>query len=194
MQEEEEEDISMDTALKLCGWWKTSSDENYIIEQSQLDYEWADPSTIWGIYGQVPDPTYIAYTDEDVFITDQRGSEELTGCWFDRFLPDGGRNSPKIRYSDPVVNINTDDQIVTLESGLQYRYTVCFNTIPIQVLRYNLVVENGSLFTPPLSMNLKTALLSLDIPIYGKFFFQFKENFWGDSQFYNIASNITQGF
>lgn len=193
LQNEGFDDFSQDTALKMCEWW-AQTDGEFLVEDSTMRFEWAEGVDVSSTYNTLPWATYLSpHTDADYFFIDPRGAEEMAGCWLDRYLLNGGRDDPRILYNSTVVNINTDEKIVTVRDGARYRYNTLFNTIPLGVLRYNQVKEEGSLYTPPLSLNKKLALISYHTPVYQKIYFQFPEKFWDGNEFYNIASSFQHG-
>lgn len=180
--------VSLDTGLKLCGW-KATTDAQFIYETSTVNYEFAEGSTATSLTGALPLLTYIVYKDGDKFITDPRSSQEGVGCWLDRYGI-GRESSYNVNYNSPIVNINTDERIVTLHNGSRYRYNVLFNTIPNGVLAWNQIREDGSLFTPKLSAERVRALHGYHTPDYVKIFLQFPSDFWNtfkpNIQYFNI--------
>jgi polyamine oxidase len=180
--------VSQDTGLKLCGW-KASTDDEFLVEGGTIPYEWAEGATVNSLQITLPLLSHLMYKDQDKFITDQRGSEELVGCWLDRFGI-GRSSSPRVNYKSKVVNINTDTQIITLKNGSKYHYNVLFNTMPNGALSWNQIHEDGSLFTPKLSGDRVLALHGYHTPVYDKIFFQFPTNFWNSrfprTQYFNI--------
>jgi len=180
--------VSQDTGLKLCGW-KASTDDEFLVEGGTIPYEWAEIATVNSLQITLPLLTHLMYRDEDRFINDQRGSEELISCWLNRFGI-SPRNNPVISYNSPIVNINTDTQVLTLKNGSRYHYNVLFNTMPNGVLSWNQIHEEGSLFTPKLSGDRVLALHGYHTPVYNKIFFQFENDFWNKyaprTQYFNI--------
>lgn len=183
--------VSQDTGFKLCGW-KPQTDAQFLYQSSTVNYEWAETSYVNSLMGSLPLLSHIVYQDADKFITDPRSSQELVGCWLDRFGI-GRQNSPQVNYNSGVVNINTATQIITLANGSTYHYNVVFNTMPNGVLSWNQVREDGSLFTPKLSFNRVLALQGYHTPVYLKIFLQFPTAFWNsfkpNIQYFNIWAN-----
>lgn len=183
--------VSMDTGLKLCGW-KAKTPAQFMYQTSTVNYEWAEDATVNSLGGSLPLLTYTLYRDGDKFITDPRSSQELVGCWLDRFGI-GRAESYSVNYNSPIVNIDTDQHILTLANGSRYHYQVMFNTLPNGVLSWNQIHQNGSLFTPPLSSDRVLALAGYHTPVYLKIFLQFPTAFWNafkpNTQYFNIWSN-----
>lgn len=185
------DDVSQYTGLKMCGWVAQLVSE-FLAQISTLDFEWAEGAFVNSLKNTLLWLTYYVYNDEDRFVTDPRGSEEMVGCWLDRY-GFGREQSYHINYNSPVVNIDTASQILTIENGTRYHYQVLFNTMPLGVLSWNQVSEDGSLFTPPLSTSKTLALHTYHTPLYQKIFFQFPTNFWNsfspNKEFFNIYAN-----
>lgn len=180
--------VSQDTGLKLCGWQAVTDDE-LLVQTSTINFEWAEIATVNSLQESLPLITHELYNDADRFITDQRGPSELAGCWLDRFGI--GRNqSAQVNYNSPVVHINTDTRVLTLQNGTRYRYQVLFNTMSLGALAWNQIHENGSLFTPKLSVERVRALYGYHTPLYNKIFLQFPTAFWNSYarrvQYFNI--------
>lgn len=104
--------ISQDTGLRQCGW-RAQSIEEQIVQTSTNNFEWAETIAVSGLQNTKPWKTYVVYRDEDQFITDPRGSEEMAGCWLDKFGI-GREASYQINYNSPIVNINTDEKILKI--------------------------------------------------------------------------------
>jgi len=181
--------VSQDTGMRLCGWLAQNDDE-YLVQDSTFRFEWAEPLSVTSLQSSLPWLTYSVYNDADNYITDSRGSQEMIGCWLDRY-GFGRAASSKLNYNSAIANIDTDAQILTLVNGSRYHYQVLFNTIPIGVLSWNQAREDGSLFTPPLSPERQLALHGYHTPVYQKIFMQFPTAFWNDfspnKEFFNIA-------
>jgi len=184
--------ISMETGFRLCGWWPRSDDE-FLVQDSTVLFEWAEGDSTLGLQTSLPWLTYAVHTDADNFFIDERGAEEMVGCWLDRYGI-GREESASVAYNSPVVNINTDTQILTLANGTRYHYSVLFNTLPLGVLQWNQAKEGGSLFTPPLEPSRVLSLYTYHAPVYQKIFLQFPTAFWNDfspnKEFFNIASSF----
>lgn len=181
--------MSMKTGFDLCGY-VTETDDQFLIHDSTVLFEWAENPSVLGLQTNLPWLTYSVHTDSDNYFTDARGAEEMAACWLDRYGI-GREESAQVAYNSPVVNIDSDAQVLTLSNGTRYHYNVLFNTIPIGVMRYNVAKEEGSLFTPELPLSKKIALLGYHTPVYEKIFFKFPYNFWNDfspnKEFFNIA-------
>jgi len=185
----DEDFMSMKTGFELCGFIPKTDDE-FLVHDSTVLFEWAENPSVLGLQTNLPWLTYSVHTDADNYFTDPRGSEEMAACWLDRYGV-GREESAQVAYNSRVVNINSDTQVLTLANGTRYHYNVLFNTIPLGVLSYNQAKEEGSLFTPPLTLEKTIALLGYHTPNYKKIFFQFPEAFWNDfspnKEFFNIA-------
>ena len=181
--------ISMETGLRLCGWWAQSDDE-FLIQDSTILFEWAENPSVLGLQYNLPWLTYAVHTDADNFFTDPRGAEEMAACWLDRYGV-GREQSVQVNYNSRVTNIDSDAQILTLANGTRYHYNVLFNTMPLGVMSWNLVKEEGSLFTPALPLSKQVALHGYHVPVYQKIYFQFPTAFWNafspNKEFFNIA-------
>lgn len=143
------------------------------------------------LHKSLPHTTTTApHTDVDYFIKDERGAEELVGCWLDLHLSSpraAGRASQLLNYNSPVDNVNTELKTITLRNGTAYSFDTLFDTRSLNVLRWNAVREGGTAYTPRVRGERLRGLLSLHYPLYQKVFFKFPTKFW-DGVFSNIMS------
>lgn len=183
-------ELPLDVALKLCGWLPRKQ-EHFLAEAGSMDGALAEPTAL-GRLGSVPQATYTApHEDNDRYILDERGFEELVGCWLDYHLSTEstrGRISARLNYASPVVNVNTALRRLTLANGTVYSFDTLFDTRSLAVLRWNAVREGGSAYSPPVSGERLRGLLSLHFPLEMRVFFRFPKKFWSGAQFFNIMS------
>lgn len=190
-------DISQDTALRLCGWSARNQLDD-LVQVSTIDFEWAEPAKVTSLKASLPWATYdFPHTDEDNFIIDARGAEELVGCWLDRFMPaTGGRRSSLIKYNSPVKKVYVNEKIVELQNGEAYSYNYLFDTRSVGVHQWDLVHNAGKAFEPPLPPAVQKGIISYHMSFYMKVFFQFPLDIWNEygskqnwkTQFHNIVS------
>ena len=189
MQARGDPDVDQDTLLKLCGWFKEDIGD-HLAELSTIEFEWAEPAIATSAFASMPWVTYESpHTDEDNFIIDARGTEELVGCQLDRYVP-GGRYGSLLNYKSPVANVDTDAKVVTLQNGTRigWRFAL-FDTRSLAVHQYDIARNDGAGFTPEIVGLHAEAINSYHFPVYMKVFLQFPQKFWDNSQFYQIFSS-----
>lgn len=179
-------DVDQQTLLLACDWFKETV-EDHLAELSTLDFEWAEPPIATSAFGTMPWSTYESpHDDEDNFIIDPRGTEELAGCWLDKYVS-GGRYGSSLNYNSSVTKVDTVNKILTLSNGSRYQWRhALFDTRSLAVHQYDVSKNDGKGYKPKLEGDRLLGLLSMHYPVYEKVFFQFPVRFWGNKQIYNI--------
>jgi len=189
MQARGDPDTDQQALLLACGWFKASV-ADHLPELSTLEFEWAEPATATSAFSSMPWATYTSpHTDEDNFIIDPRGMEELAGCWLDRYVQ-GGRHGASLQYNSPVVSVNTDLKVVTLQNGsrIGWRHAL-FDTRSLAIHQYDAAKNGGQGFVPRIDGLRLQGILNMHYPVFEKIFLQFPRKFWGNLEIYNIFSS-----
>lgn len=167
-----------DMARQAVEWWMWDWETSYSPEES---------SFVFGITGY--NLTFYQYSEENNFVTDQRGFNTWLKSVASTFLKP---NDTRLLLNTIIADIaySSDGVKVTMEDGscIEADYALC--TFSLGVLQNDAVT-----FSPALPDWKDTALATFQMGTYTKIFLQFNETFWDpDTQFFLYAHPTTRGY
>ncbi|KAE8396166.1 amine oxidase [Aspergillus alliaceus] len=185
------QDQTAKAGLALAGWKPKSHDmEAQAVDWWKWDFESAfaplESSFVFGVASS--NLTSNQFSDEDNFVTDQRGFNTIIKGMASKFLTE---DDPRLLLNTKITNITYGREGVTVYSSdgncVQAAYAIC--TFSLGVLQNDVVT-----FSPELPEWKKTAIQMFTIGTYTKIFLQFNETFWPtDTQYFLYADPTTRG-
>ncbi|KAI9038274.1 putative flavin containing polyamine oxidase [Aspergillus affinis] len=186
------QDQSAKAGLALAGWRPKSNDmEAQAIDWWSWDFEGAysplESSLVFGFAGD--NLTSNGFSDEDNFVTDQRGFNHIVKGMSSRFLRP---NDTRLHLNTQITNItySKDGVVISNRDGscVEAAYAIC--TFSLGVLQNDAVA-----FHPELPEWKQTAIQMFTMGTYTKIFMQFNETFWPtDTQYFLYADPHTRGW
>ncbi|XP_035687697.1 polyamine oxidase 1-like [Branchiostoma floridae] len=175
-------DVSLEVALKLGGW-KAKTPLERILEYFDYEFEYADPAEVTSLNntGRVAED----FSDEDYFVTDQRGFGHIVDRLSNEFL---SPNDPRLQLNKVVETVNwTDHTEVTFTTtdGSIYRGEYGLMTVSIGVLE-NEVID----FIPDLPDWKVEEIYQFRMGQHCKIFLKFPHKFWDDSEYIMYAGSF----
>ena len=181
------EDLSFAQALGHRGWIPQTSYKR-VAEWSAFDLNAGDtPSATSMIQTAINDKmTFDYWSDEDQFVTDQRGyatlvHEEAKLLATDRNILYNSTVTI-VTYSNSSVNITLKNGLIILAD-----YAIC--TFSIGVLQHNDVQ-----FIPQFPAWKRESIFTFKMVTFTKNFLQFPYKFWNDTQFFLYADPYCRGY
>ncbi|KAA8642027.1 hypothetical protein EYZ11_006439 [Aspergillus tanneri] len=186
------QDQSAEAGLALAGWKPKSDDmEAQAVDWWKWDFEDAfSPLESSLMYGCASDNlTSNGFSDQDNFVTDQRGFNTIIKGMASKFLTE---NDHRLKLNTQIANIaySPDGVIISNQDGscVQAAYAIC--TFSLGVLQNDVVA-----FTPELPEWKQTAIQMFTMGTYTKIFMQFNETFWPtDTQYFLYADPESRGW
>ncbi|KAI1423548.1 amine oxidase [Xylaria sp. FL1777] len=185
------QDTSMRAAFSIAGWKPKKDMHAQAIEWWYWDWEtaWSPEQSgfLYGITGY--NLTFYQWSDENNFVTDQRGFNAFVIGEVNEFLRE---NDPRLLLNTMVKSVAYGQQgvNVTFEDGGCIEAEHAIVTFSIGVLQNDVVK-----FEPQLPRWKRDAIEQYQMGTYTKIFFQFNETFWEpDSQFFLYADPNTRGY
>ncbi|KAF2875777.1 hypothetical protein BDV95DRAFT_484850 [Massariosphaeria phaeospora] len=185
------QDKSLRAGLRQAGWNPKRNMAAQAAEWWMWDWETSssaeESSFVFGIAGY--NLTFYQYSEENNFVTDQRGFNTLLKNIASTFLQLG---DPRLLLNTIVASIDYSPSgvTVTMEDGscIEAAYAIC--TFSLGVLQNDVVT-----FAPTLPDWKQTSIATFQMGTYTKIFLQFNETFWDpDTQFMLYASPTTRGY
>ncbi|KAH8686438.1 putative flavin-containing polyamine oxidase [Ilyonectria robusta] len=159
-------------------WWNWDWETSYPPQQSGFQF---------GITGY--NLTFYQFSDENNFVTDQRGFNRFVIGEANQYLKKNDRRLllnttvKSIAYTDEGVTVHMDD-----DECIKAEYAIC--TFSVGVLQNEAVK-----FSPALPGWKTDAIEQFQMGTYTKIFMQFNETFWGtDKQYFLYADPTTRGY
>ncbi|KAI0199873.1 amine oxidase [Astrocystis sublimbata] len=185
------QDTSMRAAFSVAGWKPKKNMHQQAVEWWYWDWETAYPPEesgfVYGVTGY--NLTFYQWSDENNFVTDQRGFNAFIIGEAEEFLQ---KDDPRLMLNTMVKSVEHGPQgvNVTFEDGGCIEAEHAITTFSIGVLQ-NDIVE----FKPPLPRWKREALAQFQMGTYTKIFFQFNETFWDtETQYFLYADANTRGY
>ncbi|KAI8520756.1 hypothetical protein Bbelb_005100 [Branchiostoma belcheri] len=174
-------DVSMRVALKLGGW-KPKTPVEKAIEYFDYEFEYADPPEVTSLNNTGRNSE--DFTDEDYFLTDQRGFGHIVDRLSSEFL---SPNDTRRQLNKVVQTVNWTDAGVTITTadGSTYRGEYGLMTVSVGVLE-NEVID----FTPDLPSWKVEEIYQFRMGQYCKIFLKFPRKFWDSSEFILYAGSL----
>ncbi|RAH87337.1 amine oxidase [Aspergillus japonicus CBS 114.51] len=187
------QDSTAQTGLAMAGWRPKVTDmEAQAVDWWSWDFEDAytpaDSSFVFGCAGS--NLTVNGFSDEDNFVTDQRGFSTIIEGMASTFLR---RNDSRLHLNTQVTNITYTDTGVTITTaaGDCYQAAYAITTFSLGVLQQSDAVT----FSPALPQWKQESIQAFTMATYTKIFFQFNETFWpADTQYLLYADPVTRGW
>ncbi|KAF2263027.1 amine oxidase [Lojkania enalia] len=185
------QDRSFRAGLSQAGWKPKKDMMAQAVEWWMWDWETSttpeESGFVFGITGY--NLTFYQYSEENNFVTDQRGFVTLLKGIASTFLEP---NDPRLLLNSIVTNIaySSDGVTITLDDGscVQADYAIC--TFSLGVLQNDAVA-----FEPELPEWKQTSIATFQMGTYTKIFYQFNETFWDpETQFFLYASPTKRGY
>lgn len=184
------QDFSARTGLSMAAWKPKKDMQAQAVEWWSWDWETASPpeqsSFVFGVAGN--NLTFNQFSDENNFVTDQRGFNTFVIGEANEFLTADDtrllleRVVTGVTYSESGVAVQLDK-----DECIEAEHAIC--TFSLGVLQ-NEAVE----FDPPLPTWKSEAIESFQMGTYTKIFFQFNETFWDpDTQYFLYADPDERG-
>ncbi|XP_019639173.1 PREDICTED: polyamine oxidase-like [Branchiostoma belcheri] len=174
-------DVSMRVALKLGGW-KPKTPIEKAIEYFDYEFEYADPPEVTSLNNTGRNSE--DFTDEEYFLTDQRGFGHIVDRLSSEFL---SPNDTRRQLNKVVQTVNWTDAGVTITTvdGSTYRGEYGLMTVSVGVLE-NEVID----FTPDLPSWKVEEIYQFRMGQYCKIFLKFPRKFWDNSEFILYAGSL----
>ncbi|KAF2196811.1 putative flavin-containing polyamine oxidase [Delitschia confertaspora ATCC 74209] len=185
------QDMSTRAGESLAGWKPKKDMKAQAVEWWEWDWETSYPpeqsSLVFGITGY--NLTFYQFSDENNFVTDQRGFNTWLKGVGSTFLKP---NDKRLLLNTIVTDISYSKNGVTVTNSdgscISAAYAIC--TFSLGVLQNDAVT-----FKPELPSWKQTAIHTFQMGTYTKIFMQFNETFWDpNTQFFLYASPTTRGY